>query len=441
MTRPPHPLRRGELLELELDALAFGGAAVGRASDGRVVFVTGGAPGDRAEVCIDEVKANFARATLVRVLAAGPARVAPRCPLVDRCGGCQWQEVVIESQRAAKQEIVARALGRLGAEVMPLVAATPPFGYRSRVRLAVAGGEGQSRELVVRGARSLGFSARRSHEIVDVPACPLLDPALEEAILAVRSVLLPVLLPGATVSALVGREGVHLALAGLGLVSRSRGPVCKAAMKLLGQAHILGVLVEDEVVGVADIDTATGDEPPFFGAADGFAQASATGNQVLRRLVHEAVEALVPPGGRLLELHAGDGNFTRDLVARGEVLAVEGVERATLRLRRNVPRAKVVCAPVEEEVARLLARGARFNAVVLDPPRAGARELLPALARLTERVVYVSCDPMTLGRDAAELAAFGLRPRRAVPVDLMPQTYHVETVCSFAAGAEVRTGT
>jgi 23S rRNA (uracil1939-C5)-methyltransferase len=422
--RPPQPLRRGDLLVLEIGALAFGGAAVGRAPDGRVVFVTGGTPGDRAEVRIDEVKTSFTRASLVRVLAPGPSRVTPRCPLVGRCGGCQWQEVAIESQRAAKQEIVARALGRLGAEVTPLVEATPPFGYRSRVRLAVAAGAGREAP-----ASRLGFSARRSHEIVDVPACPLLEPALEEALTIVRAVLLPVLVPGATVSALAGREGVHLALADLG---PARPAARKAARALLGQAHILGVLVEDEIVGAAAIDTATGDELPFFGAADGFAQASAAGNQVLRRLVSEAVAALVPPGGRLLELHAGDGNFTRDLVMHGEVLAVEGVARAAERLGRNVPRARAVCAPVEEEVARLLAEGARFDAVLLDPPRAGAREILPDLARLTECVVYVSCDPMTLGRDAAELAARGLLPRRAVPVDLMPQTYHIETVCSFS---------
>lgn len=429
MTAPPsQPLRKGDLLELEIGALAFGGAAVGRAPDGRVVFVTGGTPGDRAEVRIDEVKSSFTRASLVRVLAPGPSRVAPLCPLVGRCGGCQWQEVAIEAQRAAKQEIVARAFGRLGTEVAPLVEATPPFGYRSRVRLAVGQAENHGPP-----ASRLGFSARRSHDVVDVPACPLLEPALEEALTAVRAVLLPVLLPGATVSALAGREGVHLALADLG---RARPAARKAATELLGQARILGVLVEDEAVGAGTIDTAAGDEPPFFGAADGFAQASAAGNRVLRRLVSEAVAALVPPGGRLLELHAGDGNFTRDLVAHGEVLAVEGVARAAERLGHNVPGARAVCAPVEEEVARLVAAGARFDAVLLDPPRAGAREILSGLARLTECVVYVSCDPMTLGRDAAELAALGLVPRRAVPVDLMPQTYHVETVCSFStAGA------
>ena len=221
---PPHPLQKGDLLELEVGALAFGGAAVGRAPDGRVVFVTGGTPGDRAEVRLDEVKANFTRASLVRVLAPGPSRVAPRCPLTDRCGGCQWQEVAIESQRAAKQDIVARALGRLGAAVTPLVEATPPFGYRSRVRLAVAPGTGRGDPV-----SRLGFSARRSHEIVDVPACPLLEPSLEEALAIVRALLLPVLLPGATVSALAGRGGVHLALADLG---PARAAARKVAMKL-----------------------------------------------------------------------------------------------------------------------------------------------------------------------------------------------------------------
>ncbi|HEX9104541.1 MAG TPA: TRAM domain-containing protein, partial [Polyangia bacterium] len=107
-------------LELVLDSLAFGGEAVGRDASGRVVFVAGGAPGDRVVARIVEDKPKFARAELARVVAAGAARVAPPCPIVDRCGGCPWQHVAVDAQLAAKQAIVARALGKLGARVEPI---------------------------------------------------------------------------------------------------------------------------------------------------------------------------------------------------------------------------------------------------------------------------------------------------------------------------------
>jgi 23S rRNA (uracil1939-C5)-methyltransferase len=134
----------------------------------------------------------------------------------------------------------------------------------------------------------------------------------------------------------------------------------------------------------------------------------------------------------VLELHAGDGNFTRDLVGPARpVIAVESDAAAVARLRRNVPAAVAVVEPVERAAARLANAGERFDLVVLDPPRTGAPDLAPLLARLAPRVVYISCDPMTLARDAAALRTIGLAPTRARGIDLMPQTFHVETVCCF----------
>src|SRR5207249_2655201 len=149
-------------LVLTLDSLAFGGEAVGRGDDGRVVFVAGGAPGDRVRARVIEDKRSFRRAELVRVLEAG-ARVTPPCPLYDRCGGCPWQHVRLDAQLAAKQAIVARALAKSGADVRPIAAAPAALGYRTRARMTV-------------GAGAIGFVARRSHDIVDVDRCIALAP-------------------------------------------------------------------------------------------------------------------------------------------------------------------------------------------------------------------------------------------------------------------------
>ncbi len=407
-------MNRGDLVRLRVDSLAFGGDAVARAGDGRVVFVSGGAvPGDELDAVVTEVRRGFARASVSRLITLSQARVTSRCPLSGTCGGCQWQEAALDAQRAAKQAIVERALGRLGAEVAPLVAAAPAWEYRTRARFTV-------------GAGAVGYQARRSHEVVDVATCPLLHPALDRALAAARAALADQLPVGATISGLVGRDDrVQLALTGTG--TRTGTGTIEA---LIGRAGIVGVLVDGRAIGASWIDTGEGDEPPFRAAADGFAQASAVGNRALRRLVAEAASAA---GARVLELYAGDGNFTRDLAAvAASVLAVEGDARAAARLRDNVSAAAVRAEPAERAARRLADAGERFDLAVIDPPRAGARELAERLPRLAPRLVYVSCDPMTLARDAGALAAAGLRPRAAVPVDLMPHTYHVEVVATFA---------
>jgi 23S rRNA (uracil1939-C5)-methyltransferase len=334
-------------VQLRIEGLAFGGEAVGRDESGRVVFVPGGAPGDLVEVRLVEEKKRFARGELVRVLEPGASRVTPPCAVADRCGGCPWMHVSLETQRAAKEEIVRRALRKLDVEVRQIVALGPALGYRVRARWT-------------RRGNAVGYAARRSHEIVDVERCPALVPALEAAMLAEKS-RVP---EGGSLSALISPEGVV---------------------------------------------TFTGE----------FAQANHAGNDELRRLVRQ----FVAPASRVLELYAGSGNFTRDLVELArEGLAVEGEPSAAERLGRLLqPHAgwHALAAPV----AKTRFDG-RFDVVVLDPPRAGAAEVIERIAQVTDRIVYVSCDPMTLARDLERLGWRG----QAQPVDMMPHTSHVEVV-------------
>ncbi len=389
---------RGSELELVLESLAFGGEAVGRGDDGRVVFVSGGAPGDRVVARVVDDKKSFVRAELVRVVSAGAARVVPPCPIVERCGGCPWQHVGDDAQRAAKQAIVARALGKLDAIVEPLAAAPAALGYRTRARMTARGG-------------AVGFAGRRSHDIVDVERCLALDPALDAAMQAARRACGGLVGEEGTIAGLVAGGVVELALASGAGADRAR--LAAAARALVGQAAIARDTVDD----------------PSAPAA-GFAQANAAQNETLRRLVAQAARA---DGLTVLELYAGDGNFTRDLavVASGGV-AVEGDRAASARLRERLgthPAWQASSEPAVRAVERLTHARARFDVIVLDPPRAGAAELiamLPALA--PARIVYVSCDPMTLARDLATLSRHGYATERAWPVDMMPQTWHVEVV-------------
>ncbi|MGZ3426388.1 MAG: class I SAM-dependent RNA methyltransferase, partial [Polyangia bacterium] len=246
-------------LELTLDSLAFGGEAVGRDADGRVVFVAGGAPGDRALVRVVEAKRSFVRAELVRVVAAGAARVTPPCPIVDRCGGCPWQHVTIEAQLLAKQAIVERALAKSGARVEKIVPSPAALGYRTRARMTARGGR-------------IGFAGRRSHEIVDVERCLAMDPVLDLAMQAARRALGARLGEEGAIAGLVRGGEVELALSsGRGA---DRATLAAVARTLVGQAAIARVSVDD----------------PRAPAA-GFAQANAAQNETLRRLVLQAAQA------------------------------------------------------------------------------------------------------------------------------------------------------
>jgi 23S rRNA (uracil1939-C5)-methyltransferase len=414
--------RDGREVTVEIDGLAMGGDAVGRqrdpagaesASDGRATFVPLAAPGERVRVRIDREKGRAAWGELTAIERPGPERVAPPCPLFGNCGGCQWQHVSIEAQRAAKKALVERALG---IAVPPVRAVGPEFGYRDRAKLTVG------------KAGSLGFHARRSHDIVDLgdpPRCPLFGPELARALPALRA-LARGMAPGIELDVQAGAEGVHLNVVRADAVSAAHA---RREMNRLNEAGIVGLsLAGKPTLGRAEVEVAEPGSPPLAIPAGGFAQVGRAANAAL---VAAVLEAVGPEPGILLEMYAGSGTFTRHLVAdlgrggRGRVFACDGDPAAVERGRRNVPSATWSARPPADSP----------DTVVLDPPREGAdRAHLTAAIRARRRIVYVSCDPQTLGRDARHLKADGFRLVQALALDLMPQTFHVEVVATFEPG-------
>jgi 23S rRNA (uracil1939-C5)-methyltransferase len=399
---------------IEIDGLAPGGDAVGRQrdppdavgpADGRATFVPLAAPGERVRARLGREKRRVAWAELVAIERPGPDRVSPRCPLFGSCGGCQWQHVSIDAQRAAKKSIVERALATPIAPVLP---GGPTFGYRDRAKLAVGAG----------GA--LGFHARRSSEIVDVPECPLFGPELARALPALRTVARG-FASGVEIDVQAGAEGVHV---NVGRVDATGAAQARREIDRLGEVGIVGLaLAGQPALGRAEVDVAEPGGAPLAVPAGGFAQVGRAANAALVTAVAEAVG---PAPGVVLELYAGSGNFTRHLLAAASaVYASDGDSAAVERGRRNAPGA-VWAARAPAIIA---------DTVVLDPAREGAdREHLAAALRARRRIVYVSCDPQTLGRDARTLQAGGFRLARAVALDLMPQTFHVEVVATFERG-------
>jgi 23S rRNA (uracil1939-C5)-methyltransferase len=381
-----------EPVDLEVTALAAGGDGVARDVSGRVTFVPRAAPGDRVRVKLVKQTASFARGEIVELLAPGPARVAPPCAhFVAGCGGCQWLHVTHAAQLEAKQAIVTGALRRLaGLVVHPIAAPAPELGWRRRARFHVQLGK-------------LGLYAAGSQTVIPLRECPQLAPGLAAALAVIAGGPSP---PDGELALLLGHRGE---------VAVGVEAVWRGAAALVGRAGIVGV-----VSGAAPHRKSHGEpvvevEPGLFGGPWDFAQAGAEGNAAL---VAQTLAALGPESGRLLELYAGAGNFTRALTAAGwQVVPTDAAMPAR-------PLAGFVAGPV---ATVLRDTAGPFDAIVLDPPRAGAADAIAGiLAHAPRTIVYVSCDPATLARDAERLV--GYRATDAWPLDLMPQTAHLEVV-------------
>lgn len=421
-------------IALRIDALAYGGDGVGRAPDGRVVFVPLAAPGDLLRARLVEEEGRSARAEILEVLEPGPARRAPPCPLYGRCGGCQLQHVEDAAQRSEKRRQVADLLARIGGVQRPpvgeTVAAPEPFGYRRRVKLHVVRRE---------GLPVFGFYARGSRRLLEVERCPLLAAPLNDAFAGLAAAIRaePDLFAGLSGLTLTACEEGTLAALDLP-APLSEADAAAASRALLAAPGVLGGLLGRRPFGDAAGTVLERGEPLRVGARS-FVQVHGAMNAALRRAL---VERLAPrPGERIADLFAGGGNLALALARAGAaVTAVESDADAFADLRE----AARAAAPLRLECVRRDAKawlreaaeaGARYETVVLDPPRPGAKGFAPLLAAVgARRAAYVSCDPATLSRDVAALALEGFRLESTLPFDFFPQTYHVETLSILRRG-------
>ncbi|WP_192036677.1 23S rRNA (uracil(1939)-C(5))-methyltransferase RlmD [Halomonas sp. YLGW01] len=449
-TRPTPPAADEGVTILRL---AHDGRGVARDAAGKTLFVDRALPGERVEVAVHKSRQRFDEAHVREVLKAAPERVTPTCPHFGVCGGCDLQHQTLEAQRNHKQQVLVEQLARQGLELeqSPDLLAGEGLGYRRRARLGV--------KVDAEGSIHLGFRARGSHHLIDMTACPVLVPALEALLSPLRERL-------ATLDA--PRQVGHLELiasdAGVCLVVRQLRdqPADAKHWNAFAAAHglSLGWLVGRETprlewlteapdlhygLTLSDSGQAPGQEPEqektrelVLGFAPGdFLQVNAEVNQCL---VDTALAWLAPQAGeRVLDCFAGVGNFSLALAARtGEVTGVEGSPRMVERLAANARRngfAGITARQADlsrEDQARALLAETEWDLVVLDPPREGAEALSRRLATSrVSRILYVSCDPATLARDAAHLVAGGYRLKRAAVADMFAQTAHLEAVLLF----------
>lgn len=442
-------------IDVELTDLAYGGDAVGR-YEGRVLFVPGGIPGERVRVEIVEERRGHARARLLEILRPAPERVEPAYPLLTD-SGCQWQHIAYPAQLTWKAHIVRQLLVRIGKQPDALVHPTigmpstiPPWHYRNIALFTIGpGGE-------------IGFKLTESHDVQDLPDCALLHPALDQVYQLVRAKLINYF--GDSLGAMI--QGFTLRGA-IGAVSTSGTTAAKAVPALLTIHARPGSLIENpqqlaqELITVAPgivgviIERVggrygrvfTGQEyltdvvlgRRFRVSADSFFQVNLLQTSVL---VERAMAMLEPQRSEIvLDGYSGVGLFSAFLSPRAaRVIAIESQPSAVMDARasttlNNQNNITILEGTLERILNQLHYRRERIDVALVDPPRSGCHpKALQALQVIAPRAIcYVSCDPSTLARDIATLCSGGrYRLVAAQPIDMFPQTYHIECVALLA---------
>jgi 23S rRNA (uracil1939-C5)-methyltransferase len=433
----PRPAR-GEELDLEIDTLAYGGRGVARA-DGYVVFVDGALPGDRVRARLTKSKRGYGEARVVELLRPSEDRIEPACIHEgELCPGAPWQQLPYELQIGHKRDQVADALGRIGRlegfELEEIEPAVEQWRYRNKLEYSF--GRRDDGELV------LGFHARgRWDRILDADDCKLASEANNAARNEVRDwaryAAIPAYDPRSHVGVLrnlVVREGRRTGQLQTRLVT-SAAEIPRPPVDLHtivegpsggtdGETGVLGrEYLEEEICGLSlRISPAA-----FF----------QTNTEMAERLLAIATDYAGLEGSeRLYDLYCGIGTIGLTMARRaGEVWGIETVPEAIADAEENARRngidnAHFMAGDARTSIRTLVERAGAPDVVVVDPPRAGlskkvVRRVIECDAR---RIVYVSCNPTTLAPNAAQLAEAGYRLRRVRPVDMFPQTPHIECV-------------
>ena len=402
-----------QIFEISLTAAAYGGEALGRLPDGRAVFVPFALPGETVRLRLVEEKRGYARAVLMEVLSPVAERIAPRCAHFGACGGCHYQHLPYPAQLALKASILDDQLKRIGGlaspNMRPAVASPKIFNYRNHIQFHLASNG------------RLGFFDARAQYVFPVQECHL----PEEAIC--------LLWPQLDFEAIPEIERVGLRLGS------------EDDLQLILESQDLTppeMLIEDLPISAVHLSPAgtlvlAGSESIFMEVLGRRFQVSAgsffqVNTPVAAAMVEHLLDCLpLDTSSTILEVYCGVGLFSAFLAGRcGRLVGVESSPKACEDFAANLDEFDHVAlyeAPAEIVLPHL---DLNPDVILVDPPRAGIdrRALDGLLAMQAPLVVYVSCDPSTLGRDARRLSAAGYRLKQVTPFDLFPQTYHIESI-------------
>ncbi len=352
-------------LTLKIERLAHGGEGVAH-HEGKAIFVPFAVPGDTLRVEIEVDKPRYARGRIDEILESSAERVEPRCPLFGQCGGCQWQHIDYMAQVRHKETIFRETLERIGRIEAPPLEPIIASDQPWNYRRRI--------QLKNDNAGSVGFYAYGSHDVVPMSHCDICDPHLNE------------------------------------VLAQGKVPARDLELSWNGQEITLR-----------------------YGEHRSFEQAHPGQNQQLVQTVRDYVAPRSHQ--QVLELYCGNGNFTRALAPElKHIFAIdenaEAIGRAERRIRRlGCKGVHLLVGTATWGLKKVIRDQQAIDTLLIDPPRAGVKAILNLVAKLNpQRIVYVSCDPASLARDLRYLIEHGYRLARTRPIDMFPQTYHIESV-------------
>lgn len=401
-----------EQLTLSLTDMAHGGEAVGR-REGKVVFVPYAIPGETVRVEVVRDKGRFARARLLDIVTPSPQRVSAPCPHFGVCGGCHWQHVEYPAQLDYKRSIVLSQLQRIAgladAPVRPTLGMEEPWHYRNHVQFSVS------------KDNRLGFMAAGSHRVVPIEHCLLMHALLEELYEC-----LDIELPG--LRRLTLRAGANTGERMIVLEMEEDQPPEVEVDLPVSFVLLLSDGTPVTLVGSSYIHERLAGRS-YRVSAPSFFQVNTQQAEILVSFVCTHLNATADD--TVIDAYCGVGAFALELAkTAGQVVGIESSAAALADAQANaagVDNVRFVHGPVAENLPLL---ELRTPLAVMDPPREGlGQDVVAGLARLAvQRIVYVSCDPATLARDIKGMIAAGYALRTVQPVDMFPQTYHIETL-------------
>jgi len=453
---------------LDIETLSHDGRGIGRI-DGKAVFVDGALPGESIKFTYTDSKRSFDEGRVQEVLSESPLRQAPPCPHALICGGCSLQHMKSEEQIVFKQRTLTEHFQHFGEispeqNLKPLTG--PTLGYRRKARLAV-------KYVPKKGGALVGFREKRNSFVTNIDNCPVLDPRIDQHIPDLKKLVAELdcraKLPQIEVAA--GDDEVALVFRHLEPLSDGDLASISGFCEQRGLHAYLqpkGPSTVHRIVPVPSEDLEHRREEGHIGprAADrlhyklsafdlkyafhpmDFTQVNASINE---RMVAKAVAALeLTETDMVLDLFCGLGNFTLPIAqSAARVIGVEGSEAMVDRAYENAKYNKInnvefFAADLSKDIRQTAWSNRHYNKILLDPPRSGALELVQILPTLgggktaegfqlgkVERIVYVSCNPATLARDAGELQKLGFKLEQAGVMDMFPHTTHVESLAVF----------
>ncbi len=414
---------------LELDYQGLGVARV----NGKTWFVENALPGETVRVAAFEEKRQYGKGRAVKILHVAPERCLPRCAYYQQCGGCQGQHIAVALQRRAKQNALFQRLRRLqpqGIEFMPMIVGEP-WHYRRRAHFAIRG-DGKHKGVV------LGFRRKNSQQIVPITRCEVLEAPINDLLPKLTALFTRWSQPK-----LLGHLELTAADNGSALLLRQRGNLAETDRTLLQQfaeKQNLMLFVQDD----ERIEQLHG-ESPYYQLNDGlrlqfdisdFIQVNAALNQ---RMVDTALDWLaLTKQDNVLDLFCGMGNFTLPISRQAKsAVGIEGVSAMVEKAIKNAERnnctnVQFYRGDLDQPFIQQQWSKREFNKILLDPPRSGAAFALNALCGLgAEKILYVSCNPATLVRDAEILLNSGYQLKRTAMIDMFPHTGHLESISLF----------